>query len=183
VYGGEGLASPEHRGGIIKNNLIHDSAEMAIAIVNVQDGKVYHNTLFNNGESIRIAPDRGYARGPSEADLANNILDHPLSRPSGLALAPRDNHVLGVAAEGELFVDPGRRDFRLRPSALAVIDRGVDLGAEVEEDFEQTPRPQGLGHDIGAFEHRTSVSRCAVSLIGRGRTGTSPVMAHGVSGL
>jgi hypothetical protein len=161
VYGGEGLASPEHRGGIIKNNLIHDSAEMAIAIVNVQDGKVYHNTLFNNGESVRIAPDRGYAPGLSEADLANNVLDHPLARPGGQALALRDNHVLGAASGRELFVDPGRRDFRLRPSAVAVIDRGADLGAAVAQDFAGTPRPQGRGHDIGAFEHQTSVSRCA----------------------
>ena len=62
VYGGEGLANPEHWGGVIENNLIHDSVEMAIAIVNVRGGKVYHNTLFANGQSIRVAPDKRHPR-------------------------------------------------------------------------------------------------------------------------
>ena len=159
VYGGEGLASPEHQGGIIESNLIHDSAEMAIAIVNVRDGKVYHNTLFNNGESIRIAPDRRHPPSLSEADVANNILDHPLTRLGSLTPAPRSNHVLAAACEQGPFVDAARRDFRLRPTALAVIDRGANLGAGALQDYEGTPRPQGRTRDIGAFEHQTEVSR------------------------
>jgi Right handed beta helix region/Chondroitinase B len=158
VYGGEGLASPEHQGGIIESNLIHDSAEMAIAIVGVRDGKVYHNTLFNNGESIRIAPDRRHPPGLSEADVANNILDHPFTPPSGLTRDPHSNLVLTAVAH-EPFVDVARRDFRLRPSAVAVIDRGADLGAAAARDYAGTPRPQGRARDIGAFEHRTEVSR------------------------
>ena len=159
VYGGEGLASPEHQGGIVESNLIHDSAEMAIAIVNVRDGQVYHNTLFNNGESIRIAPDRRHPSSLNEADVANNILDHPLTRPGGLSPAPRSNYVLAAARARAPFVDAGRRDFRLRPSALAVIDRGSDLGADAARDYEGTPRPQGRARDIGAFEHQPELSR------------------------
>jgi hypothetical protein len=159
VYGGEGLASPEHRGGIIMNNLIHDSAEMAIAIVNVRRGKVYHNTLFNNGESIRVAPDRRHRSSFGEADLANNILDRGITELSRLSIAPRNNHVLAAAAESGLFVDSERRDFRLRPSAVAVIGRGADLRADVAQDYDGTPRTQDGAQDIGAFEHRTEVSR------------------------
>jgi hypothetical protein len=159
VYGGEGLASPEHRGGIVMNNLIYDSAEIAIAIVNVQAGEVYNNTLFNNGESIRIAPDRRHAQSLGQADVANNILDQEIMAPSRLTIAPRHNHVLAGPAEDGLFVDAEQRDFRLRPSATAVIDQGVDLRAAVRRDYAGTPRPQGQGYDIGAFEYRAEISR------------------------
>ena len=157
VYGGEGLASPEHWGGVIANNLIHDTAEMAIAIVNVRGGKVYHNTLFANGESIRVAPDGRHPGSSSEADLANNILDRAITRSKGARVAARSNVVLSTAAGSRAFMDPKARDFRLRPSALAVIDRGADLGADVARDYEGTPRPQGSGPDIGAFEYRPGV--------------------------
>jgi len=80
-------------------------------------------------------------------------------RRSGLTLAPRSNHVLLPSPARAPFVDVGRRDFRLRPSALAVIDRGADLGTDAARDYEGTPRPQGRARDIGAFEHQPDLSR------------------------
>ena len=154
VYGGEGLANPEHWGGVIENNLIHDSAEMAIAIVNVRGGKVYHNTLFANAQSIRFASDKGYPDSATDADLANNLLDHAVSSFRGADFSSRNDLVLPAAAASNVFVDPKARDFRLRPSALAVIDRGADLGRAIACDHEGAQRPQGSGHDIGAFEYQ-----------------------------
>ncbi|HEX6115170.1 MAG TPA: right-handed parallel beta-helix repeat-containing protein [Geminicoccaceae bacterium] len=159
VYGGEGLASPEHWGGVIENNLIHDSAEVAVAIVNVRGGKVYHNTLFANGESIRVAPDERHPRSTSEADLANNILDHAITRLRLADVSSKNDLVLSDAAASNVFVDPEARDLRLRGSALAAIDRGADLGGAVACDHEGTQRPQGMGYDIGAFEYRPGVGR------------------------
>jgi Right handed beta helix region len=157
VYGGEGLASPEHWGGVVENNLIHDSAEMAIAVVNVRGGKVYHNTLFANGQSIRIAPDKRHPGSTSDAAIANNILDHAISSFGGADVSSRNDLVLPDAAASDVFVDPMAREFRLRPSALAVIDRGADLGGAVACDHEGAQRPQGSGHDIGAFEYQPGV--------------------------
>jgi hypothetical protein len=157
VYGGEGLASPEHWGGVIENNLIHDSAETAIAIVNVRRGKVYHNTLFANGESIRVAPDERHPQSASDADLANNILDHAVSSFRGADVRSRNDLVLPAAVASSVFVDPEARDFRLRPGALALIDRGADLGEAATCDHEGAQRPQGSGHDIGAFEYQPSM--------------------------
>ena len=159
VYGGEGLASPEHWGGVIENNLIHDSAEMAIAVINVRGGKVYHNTLFANGESIRVASDKGHPESVSEVDLANNLLDHPIMELRGAKIGSTNNLVLSPAAASRAFVDPKARDFRLRPSARAAIDRGADLGAAIVIDYAGTKRPQGSGHDIGAFEYRPGMTR------------------------
>jgi hypothetical protein len=154
VYGGEGLASPEHWGGVIENNLIHDSTETAIAIVNVRGGKVYHNTLFANAQSIRVAPDERHPGSASDADLANNILDHAVSSFHGADVSSRNDFVLAAAAAPSVFVDPKARDFRLRPAALALIDRGADLGEAATCDHEGARRPEGSGHDIGAFEYR-----------------------------
>jgi Right handed beta helix region len=154
VYGGEGLASPAHWGGVIENNLIHDSAEMAVAIVNVRGGRVYHNTLFGNGQSIRIEPDERHPGSASAAELANNLLDHGITGFRRAGLSSRNDLVLPAAAAANVFVDPKARDFRLRPSARAVIDHGADLGGAVTCDHEGTRRPQGAGPDIGAFEYR-----------------------------
>jgi Periplasmic copper-binding protein (NosD) len=154
VYGGEGLASPAHRGGVIQNNLIHDSAEMAIAIVDVRDGRVYQNTLFRNGQSIRIVPDQRHPSRTSDVEVANNLLDHAITGFRGAGVSSGNNLVLPAAAAADVFIDPKARDFRLRPSARSVIDRGADLGGAVACDHEGTPRPQGSGYDIGAFEYR-----------------------------
>jgi hypothetical protein len=158
VYGGEGLASPAHWGGAIANNLIHDSAEMAIAVVDVRGGRVYHNTLFGNGQSIRIASDERHPGRANEVEIANNALDHPITGFRRAGVSSRNDLVLPAAAAWSVFVDPKGRDFRLRPSAHAVIDRGADLGGAVACDHEGTPRPQGAGPDIGAFEYRPGVS-------------------------
>lgn len=154
VYGGEGLASPAHWGGVIENNLIHDSAETAIAIVDVRGGRVYHNTLFGNGQSIRIASDERRPWRASEVEFANNALDHPITGFPSAGVSSTNDLVLSAAAAADVFVDPKARDLRLRPAERAVIDRGADLGGAVACDHEGTPRPQGSGHDIGAFEYR-----------------------------
>jgi hypothetical protein len=50
-----------------------------------------------------------------------------------------------------IVVDAEAGDFRLAPGSPA-IDAGIAL-AEVEDDHVGTPRPQGLGTDIGAYEY------------------------------
>jgi hypothetical protein len=49
-----------------------------------------------------------------------------------------------------LFLDPERCDFRLREGSPA-IDAAAP-NAAVSSDLEGRPRPQGRGHDIGAYE-------------------------------
>jgi uncharacterized repeat protein (TIGR01451 family) len=56
---------------------------------------------------------------------------------------------------GPAFVNPNADDYHLG-SGSAAIDAGVDVG--IAHDLAQTPRPQGDGVDIGAYE-ATSTSR------------------------
>jgi parallel beta-helix repeat protein len=56
-----------------------------------------------------------------------------------------------MVATNPQFVDPGMADFRLQPGSPA-IDAGAAL-AEVTTDINGTARPQGAGHDLGAYEY------------------------------
>jgi hypothetical protein len=55
-----------------------------------------------------------------------------------------------MAATADMFVNASGGDFHLAPGAAA-IDAGVDVG--IAEDLEGTPRPQGGGFDMGAYEY------------------------------
>lgn len=50
------------------------------------------------------------------------------------------------------FVDPANNDFHLLPGSPAID--AADPTATESADFEGTPRPQGAGRDIGAFEYK-----------------------------
>ena len=105
VFGGEGLASPEHVGGAIRNNLIHDSDETAIVIVNAVGGTVVDNSLFGNQESIRIAADRTYPGTFSDVLVENNILGGPIVAPPGHAVTRRGNRIVPAAQARRDFLD------------------------------------------------------------------------------
>jgi hypothetical protein len=49
------------------------------------------------------------------------------------------------------FVDPYGADFHLQATSPA-IDKGSSIDAPVD-DYDGTPRPQGTGYDIGAYEY------------------------------
>lgn len=100
VYGGEGMESPEHVGGIVRDNVIVDSGEIGIAVVNVRDGKVTGNTVTGSPESIRIARDVRYPDGANEVDVADNILDVPIKSVGDAKISLRDNRILSPGAPG-----------------------------------------------------------------------------------
>lgn len=52
-----------------------------------------------------------------------------------------------------VFVDPDKRDFRLKAGSPA-IDAGTDLRADVPADIDGTRRPQGKAFDCGAYERK-----------------------------
>ena len=98
------------------------------------------------------------ARGKNSKDtpwISNNIYTFrgPVHRDSAEGdrkarpLGPGERVVEDLAAS---FVDPARRDFRLKAGSPA-IDAGVDLGAAVPTDIEGTRRPRGKGWDLGAY--------------------------------
>jgi len=155
VYGGEGLASPEHIGGMVRNNLIYASGEIAIAVVNVHDGKILHNTLYANAGAIRVARDQRNPESRNMVLIANNILDGPVRIYSnGDNVMQQANHVLTRKETASLFINAAEYDFRLLPTATQIIDKGAMSGGQVADDFAGTLRPKGAAADIGAYEYQ-----------------------------
>ncbi len=61
-------------------------------------------------------------------------------------------HPSNLGAGPDTFVDAARHDYRLAPGTPA-IDAGLPL-RDVTRDRTGTPRPQGSGVDVGAYERR-----------------------------
>jgi hypothetical protein len=59
-------------------------------------------------------------------------------------------HPSNLGVETEAFVNAARHDYRLAPGARGV-DAGITIG-DVTTDRIGTPRPQGRGPDVGAYE-------------------------------
>jgi hypothetical protein len=55
-----------------------------------------------------------------------------------------------LAVDPSVFRDPGAGDYRL-VAGSSPIDRGIAV--DVATDRDGVARPQGAGHDVGAYEH------------------------------
>jgi parallel beta-helix repeat protein len=62
------------------------------------------------------------------------------------------------------FVDPANGDYHITADSAA-RDTGVD--ADVDNDMDGEPRPQGPGYDIGADEHWSCIPMTSVEITGR----------------
>ena len=82
---------------------------MAIAVVNVDDGKIYNNTLLENAESIRVARDSRFDESVANVVAQNNILDHDIREEDGLSISQSNNLVLSPDADP--FVSAETKDF------------------------------------------------------------------------
>lgn len=119
----------EHRGILVESKFENRDATLV---------RIFNNTIFNAG-LVPIEVREG--ENNADVELVNNI----------------GSSVDGnIAASADLFVDAEGGDFRLREGSPA-IDAGVEI-AEVPDDRDGTPRPQGAGWDLGAYEADASLS-------------------------
>ncbi|MDQ7076188.1 MAG: metallophosphoesterase [Gammaproteobacteria bacterium] len=87
-------------------------------------------------------------------------------------------------ATDPLFVNVSGGDYRLSDNSPA-LDVGADLSTDVPKDFANTPRPQGSGWDIGAFESSVglTVSSGGTTGTGGGAAGGGGSVVADISGL
>ena len=149
----DGDCSVEHRGGIIRDNIIMNCPDVGIYLNRARDTKIYNNTLYQTlGIDVRFST--------STADIRNNILDGRILDRDGGTSTVADNL---IASEGAWFgawfggrdfatwfVDPARIDFTLANGAR-IVDRGAAL-ADVGDDFCGRARDDGRP-DLGAIEY------------------------------
>ena len=138
-----------HYGGVIRNNLIvadHPYFSLGIELAQARGARVFHNTVYTVGADGFSSIDYRFAN--TEATIQNNLVDRITSRNGGQAEV--SHNLAGIDAS--LFVDPDGEDFRLRGSAAAAIEQGVEI-ADAGHDLQGVPRPQGDAPDLGAYEY------------------------------
>jgi parallel beta-helix repeat protein len=146
--GKSGLIIGSGSGTIAYNNIVWGNPGSGITVGYGASGvKVYNNTTYDNQEyGIDV-------RSSSNTEVKNNII-------YGNKSGSITNAGTGTIQQNNLtdnpnFVDPAKGNFKLNSGSPA-IDKGSAL-TQIKDDFEGTPRPQGSGHDIGAYEYKVGL--------------------------
>jgi parallel beta-helix repeat protein len=134
---------------VVINNTFHDNGQAGwgggILIDNSEiTGLVIRNNICSQNSDFQIA-DEASAPNPT---VAHNLIDG--TQNYGGALNGTD-----YQTGDPVFADAAAADYHLQPGSPA-IDNGSSTGAP-DEDYDGAPRPQGTGHDIGAFEHGSTI--------------------------
>ncbi|PYN80207.1 MAG: hypothetical protein DMD96_14190 [Candidatus Rokuibacteriota bacterium] len=151
-------AQPARNNQILHNTIVQASdGRWAINIQNASTGNVVRNNILYNQHPFRGSIAISADSLPGFVSDTNVIMDR-FSRDGGdtrIALSAwrtatgQDLHSF-IATPTALFVNFGGNDYHLSAGSPA-RDTGTTL-AEVTEDMEGEPRPQGPTSDIGAYE-------------------------------
>lgn len=165
----------QHRGGIIRNNVVNRTKDTAIYIRSANNFKIYNNTLWSTFKAGKSTID---IRFKSNGDIRNNLCSQRYRL--------RDGGTANFAAniwfsDAALFADQSSGDFHLVPEATKAIDQGRDTSADVPYDMDWQARPIGLAVDIGADEYvctNADGGRSDSSHMMRGHGGLKPQLTH-----
>ncbi len=156
----DGTCTPEHQGGVMRNNLIRNCpADVGVYLNEAAGVAIHHNLLFGTtGIDVRFAA--------SNATLYNNVLAGEIRNRDGGTSTEAGNLELVSPAQFEAwFVDPDAGDFTFEDGST-LIDLGVS-GTGVRNDFCARPRTVGAP-DRGSFEAGTGLP-CDTTVAGGGR--------------
>ena len=157
----DGTCTPEHQGGVMRNNLVLACSDVGIYLNAAAASGVYANSLFDTtGIDVRFPA--------SSADLRNNLLSGQIRNRDGGTSSEASNLEMVTLADWEdWFADPAAADFTLVDGAV-VVDAGVPLTV-VRDDYCGSRRPSGLP-DLGAVEYPSAPPSlpCATMLAGGG---------------
>jgi hypothetical protein len=141
----EGTCTPEHQGGIMRNNLIlHCPADVGIYLNEAADSQVLHNTLYDTGGGIDIR------FAASSVTLIGNLLPGRIrDRDGGRSVRDLNREGVTAAQWAAWFADAGNLDFRLKAGA-EIADSGRSL-PQLPDDYCGAARADGRP-DLGAVE-------------------------------
>jgi hypothetical protein len=149
VYFRDGDTTYEHRRGIMRNNVVNRTKDVAVMMLYAQDYKIYNNTLWSTFVLADSSIDIRYL---SNGWIYNNICAEGYrlrNVPDSQAI--ESNNIWFASAS--LFVDQPNGNFHLVSTATAAIDQGLDTTADVVYDMDWQTRPRGSAVDIGADEY------------------------------
>ena len=175
---GRGIGVYSGSGTLVYNNVVWGAHHSGIDVTyGGNNARVFNNTVsINRGWGIIVGLGQGDQPTSANTIVRNNIVyqqradkaaihdfrgintiiennltfgrNTDVSRSSGSSATIRNN-LVGVNPQ---FLNLGSNNFLLASNSPA-IDAGIAL-SEVPNDYNGVPRPQGRGHDIGAFEYR-----------------------------
>ncbi|MDG0810117.1 fibronectin type III domain-containing protein [Cohnella rhizosphaerae] len=146
-YFRNGDTSLEHRGGIMRNNVVYGTADAGVYMNKASGFKVYNNTILGIPSGVGAVESRFAG---SSGDVRNNLMDKAVKLRDGGAATSSNNITNGTAS---MLVNAAAGDYHLNPAtASAAIDAGYALPADVPLDMDGQPRPSGSAYDIGADE-------------------------------
>jgi hypothetical protein len=151
---GFGFGGRGHGPGIIRNNMIFNGvddgfADVGIGLESATAVEVYNNTVvllsgYPNAIEYRFT-------ATSDGLIANNLTNTAIISRDGGTAALQDNV---TSASPGWFEDARTGDLHLAEAIAGVVDQGAAITGLLE-DFDQDPRPEGMGIDIGADERRS----------------------------
>jgi hypothetical protein len=141
----------QHRGGIIRNNMIYNNGkgtynDVGIGLWHAIGVKVYNNTIYQE-QSYPYAIE--YRFSDTKADICNNLTNKAIAQRDGGKATLRNNV---INAQKSWFKAPTTGDLHLASKVRAVVDQGKTL-SDVIDDIDKETRPRGSGYDIGADEY------------------------------
>lgn len=149
----DGEDTYDHRGGIIRNNMIYRAGpgDVGITVNYAREVEISHNTVILNGTFPWGAIE--YRFGSTTASIAGNLTDAPIWQRNGATATLTANTTNAVA---DWFVNAAAGDLHLASTANA-----IDIVASrpsVIDDFDGHSRPVGQAADAGADEWRSTGS-------------------------
>jgi hypothetical protein len=140
---------------VVVNNVIITDHWHGITLLGARNCLVINNTVINRSNSTVGPPwicigEHKDGTPPVDCVVRNNLATD--FGDAKCVLEENNLRIQNAAAAAALFVDPYNFNLHLLPGALA-----IDAGSSVDAprfDHDGTPRPQGKGFDIGAYEWR-----------------------------
>ena len=117
---------------VINNDFYNCGTGIGVWDTTIQDFIIRNNICSKNSCQIQANA------------LGNLTIDHNLI--DGCTQIYGDDPVIG----DPMFINPSEADFHLQENSSA-IDNGSSIYAP-NDDYDENPRPQGAGYDIGAYE-------------------------------
>ncbi|HUT88975.1 MAG TPA: right-handed parallel beta-helix repeat-containing protein [Thermoguttaceae bacterium] len=136
---------------VVENNVVVTDHYHGITLSGARDCRIVNNTVIDRRDGrpgppwIRIGSHKNGT--PSSGCVVRNNLTTSLNVGDGVTA----DHNLIIKDPQALFVDVAAFDLRLRSDCEAIDAGSPDLAPS--HDAAGTPRPQGEGIDVGAYEH------------------------------
>ena len=153
-------AAPSINAVIIHNTIINaiDARWCILAVDGSSGAQVFNNIIINQHPwrgSIALDPD-----AVTGFDSDYNIVVNSMSTMGDGSSVPfatwqgygYDENSMLAGALSDIFIAPGS-DYHLIENSQAIDSGNGTFAYGIDEDIENTARPQGIQHDIGAYEH------------------------------